>query len=1383
MHFSRAVCFSEWRGKRNSMSFLKKVLTLLIVFTVFAVNSFSLCTADSSELIFNGDFELLDGEGVPEGWYTDSYDLQPGISLFSVEEETDPLFIHTAVIQNLSLNDSRFAQAVEVEPETLYCLSGYILAETDESGHGANLSVEGVYSFSEEFYHTEGEWRSVSYYGETGPDQYELTVFARLGGYSGESKGIAKFDRISLRKVESLPDGVIADLWYREQNTTYDTEEDTEDLATESNWLKLLLLGILYVFLVLFALAYTRDGQTALLPSQGRIPFRALLACAFLIRVVISYFVTGYMVDVNCFRSWGETMRLYGPAQFYAKTSFCDYPPLYMLVLGLNSFLANLFHASVQWNRVIFRMVPSLCDVLSAFILFRTYRDESESCKPYMKLILLFFAFNPALILNSAAWGQMDSVLCLLLMITVLYAIRKQWRIALPVYVFSVLVKPQALILGVLGLVYLVTEWVRTPASGKKILQSILISVLVLVLALLPFSLNQSPDWIIRLYEQTLGSYSYATINTANMNYLLGGNWQAISLPAHFAAPLILSFLTILLGFCLLRHEKNRVRRCFVFLSAALFFCVFMTLMVIRASWSLIGIVSIAFSVYIVTILAVFRQRPELLSFLGALLFILIYVFGIKMHERYIFPALFLLTLSYVLYRDRRILYLLLLFTFTLFMNEGIVLDNSIRLGSENGHLLQDTVWVADLLSVLNIIGAVFSVILGIELTYGRQPKPFRFPDHILPCKKSMISGAVRSDEKDRDRLHWRKKDTIILLSITLCYSVISLLTLGSTVVPQTTWISTGENEQIVFDLGDHYDQVQILYFAQVSRNDFAFSCSDDLTAWSEETPAEMNQGQCWKWKYVTDSYLNDTGKRVYWNSDLQHIVSFSGRYFRLSALQPNLRLNEVIFRLSDGTVLPATVLSRTGEIPESELLSDPAYLVDEPDTLVGLPRIFVRSQGTGQPDQPSWWNSTYFDEIYHARTAWEFIQGTVPYETSHPPLGKLFMSLCIMVFGMTPFGWRLAGALCGIAMIPAMYLLGKQLTGKTRFAVIASSLIALDCMHLTQTQIATIDSFPVLFIILSFFFMLRFIRLDFRKENYRRSLVNLGFSGLFIGLSIACKWIGLYAGCGLAVLFFYHCIRSVYSSGSYRHESLHLMLRYCLWCVLFFVFIPLMIYILSYIPYMSYNHRIHSLKDYLTAVFDAQTGMLNYHSTKGLGMDHPFYSPWWEWPVIGKPMYYASEQYLDPSLNEHYSIFCFGNPVIWFGSLFTLMICLFRWLSGKRYRLQGNEHLWHLRGYDAQTNWVFLAAGLASQYLPWVLVPRGTYIYHYFASIPFLIVSVILSLDRLPARYDKAVKGIIITFILLAFLSFIIFFPYASGVFAPSEWMDIGSGILKIWY
>ena len=221
----------------------------------------------------------------------------------------------------------------------------------------------------------------------------------------------------------------------------------------------------------------------------------------------------------------------------------------------------------------------------------------------------------------------------------------------------------------------------------------------------------------------------------------------------------------------------------------------------------------------------------------------------------------------------------------------------------------------------------------------------------------------------------------------------------------------------------------------------------------------------------------------------------------------------------------------------------------------------------------------------------------------------------------------------------------------------------------------------------------------------------------------------------------------------------------------------------LSYIPYMAYNTRIANLMDYLNAVWRAQISMFNYHSTPGLGMDHPFYSPWWEWPIIGKPMFYATEQYIQKEAALHHSIFCFGNPVLWWGALAALPAAVFLWLREKHYQTEGCEDRWHLcsRSWDIRYEFVFVS--LLVQYLPWVLVPRGTYIYHYFASVPFLIMILSVCIDRSGPKAERAMKITAAVILSLAAILFIVLLPYTTGMASPKGWLDLGKNILRIWY
>ena len=134
----------------------KKRLLWIVALAAIAVTALVLALTlpgkkseiQAGNLLMNGDFSAD-----MEDWYTDAYITMPGYTDYSV---TDGV----ATITNHALNDARFVQEVAVQPDSLYCLRGYIRADASD-GLGANLSISGIYVFSECVYDTEGEWQEV----------------------------------------------------------------------------------------------------------------------------------------------------------------------------------------------------------------------------------------------------------------------------------------------------------------------------------------------------------------------------------------------------------------------------------------------------------------------------------------------------------------------------------------------------------------------------------------------------------------------------------------------------------------------------------------------------------------------------------------------------------------------------------------------------------------------------------------------------------------------------------------------------------------------------------------------------------------------------------------------------------------------------------------------------------------------------------------------------------------------------------------------------------------------------------------------------------------------------------------------------------------------
>ena len=1451
--------------KRNRLArrSLLLLLSLLMLLGIFSTAS----AEESTNLLQNPGFEEIGADGLPVGWKTDAYLNLEGVTFYTVSDNAMS-GAHSVQIENLDHNDARFCQTVAVEPSSFYRLSGYVKAwDTGDEGRGGNLSIKDVYVFSESVYDSPDEWQYVELYGVTDTDQHEVTVYARLGGYGGESFGTAMFDDLSLVKVDAPPEGIVASRWYQPTAAVQDDPSDdlADTAAASPAWPWMTAVGIAYVALGVYLLRFLQKKNAVPLDAKKReamLPLFAIigLVVAAVARLIVANSVSGYQVDVNCFLAWGNTLLSVGPANFYQTTSFCDYPPAYVYIMGLNAALMRVLPLSAA---AVHKLIPMACDLAAAVLTYRIARKKNASANQ-AGILMLLMAFNPAIFLNSAGWCQIDSVLSLLLMLVAYFAVCGNWMAVMPIYMLAVLVKPQALMLGFLGLAAIVMALIRDRKCWKPMLIGVGLALVTAVIVVLPFSVNQGGiSWLIDKYAQTLSSYPYATVNTANFYYLFGCNWTSIVMEAPRAVPLLLMVLSLVwTGWLIYRAQKSGWKpdvltglmtilliiggfglggffatqsgwtRTMVFhlggsmvlsrtallvvgllglagaialgvmlfkrkkadwnsaeIAAGLTFAlIFLALATFNASFTMVGLVAMALPFVMVLPMFIRSGKLENLALCGGVLFVLLYVFGIKMHERYLFPALFLLGMAYAGKRDRRTLVLLLGLSATAFINEGIVLDNSLRLGSSLGHLNNDTVVLAMLLSAANVALAFLGVwtCRDVCLPVSAADETLEHPAYLPVKQLDKKPGDPRTFKQDAS-LHWRKRDWLLMLGVTLVYAVVALTNLGSMKAPQNPWVSSTRNEQVIIDLGEHHDDVTMLYFCQVSYSDFSVAVSEDAENWSGEYWAEMAEGQCFQWKYLTPSY--EVGNQHYINSTryLSGVQRLSGRYIRVTSQQIGLKVNEIIFRDANGDTIPAKVVAQLNAKEDSTWYSDAENLLDEQDTLDG---------------QPSWWNSTYFDEIYHARTAYEHLHGTVPYETSHPPLGKVIMSLGIAIFGMVPFGWRVMGALAGILMLPAMYLLGKQLTKKSGFAFAAALMLALDCQHFTQTRIATIDSYPVLFILFSWLFMLRFMQRDIVRLPVKKLLPDLALSGLFMGLGIASKWIGVYSGAGLAVAFFWTIFRHMRMAAASAHllktdktlsaedrkiltlrdqTTMKRVLVLCLWCLLFFVAIPLAIYLLAYIPYFAYAH-FDNLKDYLTAVWNAQLSMFSYHSKPGLGMDHPFYSPWYEWIFNQRPMYYASPTYVNTP-GWSYAIWCFGNPAIWSAALVGFAYTVFMWAKRHRYTLRKDGETLHWTAADWDVTMPFLLLSALSQFLPWVLVPRGTYIYHYFATTPFLMLSITVLFRDITRRFPKTGKWLLGIFLGVCLVMFVAYFPYASGALTPTWWLDFMEQFLRIYY
>lgn len=545
------------------------------------------------------------------------------------------------------------------------------------------------------------------------------------------------------------------------------------------------------------------------------------------------------------------------------------------------------------------------------------------------------------------------------------------------------------------------------------------------------------------------------------------------------------------------------------------------------------------------------------------------------------------------------------------------------------------------------------------------------------------------------------RRDALPLLLLTVVYAFTAFYKLGDVRAPESFYQFHSAGESVVLVLDEPREIGALRYYTGLWTGNYKLEYSTDGAAWKQAGVLKQEYDDLFKWL----------------DADLSGLPSDAQvKALRITADSGPMELGELACYDAFGTLLTKSSFTAGP--------SDSGALLDEPQTV---------------PAAPDYLNSTYFDEIYHARTAYEHIRHVYPYEITHPPLGKLIIGLGIRLFGMTPFGWRFMGTLFGVGMLPLLYCFLKNMFGKTPIAFCGTALFAFDFMHLTQTRIATIDTYGVFFVLAMYYFMYRFISQP-EYKTFRETVPWLVLSGLSFGLGAASKWTVLYGGAGLAVLFFIFLY-------SWRKQALEFrgkesvrrqLIKTLLFAVLCFILIPGIIYCFAYAPYAVAKGQPLTLK----LIWENQVYMLNYH--KGVTASHPYASKWWQWILDIRPILY----YLDNNVNGLKSAFgAFSNPVVCWGGLGAMAMLVWRFIKTRSPRA------------------LFIMVGYLSQLLFWIPISRPTFAYHYFPSILFLVFALTYLLNDIWDRKPQGCKAAVYSLTGGAVLLYVAFYPVLTGI------------------
>ena len=404
------------------------------------------------------------------------------------------------------------------------------------------------------------------------------------------------------------------------------------------------------------------------LDKREIISVAVMLFAALIVRLLL-FPTQGYENDTNTFISWFGTAAENGIRPFYSVVSWCDYPPFNVYIFWAFGSLANSVSTTISAAYIV-KLAPTIFDIATSILIYLFLRKQL-SVKQSL-IATAFYAFNPAIIFNVAVWGQFDAIYTFFLLLSLIFALKRKPEMSAVVFAVALLTKPQGI-----ALLPLIALLIFKNDGLKRLFTSIIAFIATIFIVILPFEWSNPVTFLSNIYFGAYSGYQYTSINAFNL-WGMFGLW-------------IPDGNLFIIG------------------------------------WVLFG----AFATFAMYVLykRYHISGDKLAIFAAFLLLFTFFMLPTRIHERYLFPAIVMLTLLLPFIKKVRLLYVAL--TATLFVNQAYVLyflNNDAFIPSG------DLVVLA--VSVINLIMFLYGTVLMWDELKGRP-----LLKTVEPSRKTEMKG------------------------------------------------------------------------------------------------------------------------------------------------------------------------------------------------------------------------------------------------------------------------------------------------------------------------------------------------------------------------------------------------------------------------------------------------------------------------------------------------------------------------------------------------------------------------------------------------------------------------------------------------------------------
>jgi dolichyl-phosphate-mannose-protein mannosyltransferase len=387
--------------------------------------------------------------------------------------------------------------------------------------------------------------------------------------------------------------------------------------------------------------------------------------------------------------------------------------------------------------------------------------------------------------------------------------------------------------------------------------------------------------------------------------------------------------------------------------------------------------------------------------------------------------------------------------------------------------------------------------------------------------------------------------------------------------------------------------------------------------------------------------------------------------------------------------------------------------------------------------------------------------------------LGKLLLAGWAKLFGLSAavpstdplVALRVLPALAGTALMVVFYLFLRELTASRRVATFGAALLLLDNAMLVESRFILTDSMLLLFGVGALT-----AYLATQRQTGRAQWILLTASAVLAGMAASTKWTGFTTLGVIGIVWFVRMVRQrVTWRTALPQAAILLVVPALVYVGTFAIHFGLLPHSGPDDAFMSerfqstlvgnphYNSTAHM--SFTDKFFELNEALRNYNVSLD-NSTHPYSSSWLSWPVLERPIYYWTGT---ARTGAHEYIYLQGNPIIWWGLLAGVIIVALAWLRSPQLfeRYRGPMTL--------------LGLAWLANYLPFAVIRRPMFLYHYLFSFLFCLAAVSIGVGVLagwmsddktkwwfPSRQSAAVYGGIL---MVALVGFIFFAPISYGL------------------